>query len=330
MPEFKVLLTDYAWPELEIEQQILASAGAELVVATQQDVETLVQLAAGVDAIMTCWAQTTAEVIAAAEDCRHVARIGIGLDNIDVDYCTRHGIPVTNVPDYCMDEVAEHTLALIFALARKIGLYHSETKSRRYNAQIGPPVSRIAGQTLGIVGLGNIGRCLAAKAQGVGLKVIASKRPIRRESLPPGVHQVPLDELLETSDFVSLHLPLNPETRNMISARQLSRMKPSAYLINTARGGLIDHLALAAALAQDQLAGAGLDVQDPEPPDLSLPPFNDPRVIVTPHTAFLSTQSLRELRHRAATQVATRLSGGTPENIVNIPSSAERPTSTDC
>ena len=319
MPRFHVLITDYAWPDVEIERKTLAQIDAELIVAEkpQQDAAGLAKLASehAVDAIMTNWAKVPREVIAASGKCRIVSRLGIGLDNIDVAYCTEARIPVTNIPDYCLIEVAEHALALLLALARKVAFYHCDSKNGRYVLQAGPKLRRIEGQTLGIVGLGNIGRKLAAKALGIGLSVIAASRS-RKDPLP-GVEYVSLDELLARSDYVSLHLPLTKESRHMIGGAQLAKMKSTAYLINTARGGLIDHAALAAALAGGKLAGAALDVQDPEPPDLSQPPFNDPRVIVTPHAAFVSEESLADLRLRVARQVATRLTGGVPENVVN-------------
>lgn len=317
MPKYRVLLTDYAWPSLDLEQQGLAEVDAELVVAEKDktDAASLAELAKTCDAIMTNWAKVPEQVIAASPKCRIVSRLGIGLDNIDVGYCTRRGIPVTNIPDYCLIEVAEHALALLLAMARKVSFYHHETKNGRYQLQAGPKLRRIEGQTLGIVGLGNIGRRLAEKAIGLGLKVVATSRS--RKHPVPGVEFVELAELLARADYVSLHTPLTPETKNSFAAPQFARMKPTAYLINTARGGLIDHVALAAALEAGQLAGAALDVQDPEPPDLSRPPYNDPRVIVTPHAAFVSEESLSDLRSRVARQVATRLTGGVPENVVN-------------
>lgn len=319
MSRYKVLLTDYAWPDLAIERRTLAEIGAELIVAErpQQDPASLATLAREhqVDAIMTNWAKVPEQTIAASPKCRIVSRLGIGLDNIDVAYCTSRGIPVTNVPDYCLIEVAEHALALLLALSRKVALYHHATKSGRYELQAGPVLRRIEGQTLGIVGLGNIGRKLAEKARGLGLRIVATSRSGR--DAPPGVRIVTLDELLSSSDYVSLHVPLVAATRHMIGAGQLAKMKPSAYLINTARGGLIDHTALAEALNAGKLAGAALDVQDPEPPDLGQPPYNDPRVIVTPHAAFVSEESLANLRSRVARQVVTRLSGGLPEHVVN-------------
>jgi D-3-phosphoglycerate dehydrogenase len=315
MPSYKVLLTDYAWPDVDLERQILAEVDAELITAPQgADAATLADLAAGVDAIMTCWAQVPAQVLSAATQCRIVSRMGIGLDNIDVDFCTQRRILVTNVPDYCVHEVAEHTLALLLALARNVAYFHHDTKNGRYDLNAAPTPRRLSGQTLGIIGLGNIGTRLASKAQGLGLLVLGvDRRAVSLES----VELVPLPELLARADFVSLHLPLTPETRHLLGTTEFQRMKPTAFLINTSRGGLVDHQALARALAQNELAGAALDVQEPEPPDLSQPPFSDPRVLVTPHAAFASIESLEELRRRAARQVATRLTGGIPENVVN-------------
>ncbi len=316
MPKFQVLLTDYAWPDLEIESDILSRHDAELIVAEDQSAETLAAAAAdnAVHAIMTNWANVPQAVIAASPNVQIVSRLGIGLDNIDVAFCTAQGIPVTNVPDYCVIEVAEHALAGMLALARKVALYHWETKQGRYELQAGPTLRRVEGQTLGIVGLGNIGRKLAEKALGLKMQVVATSRSSKTM---PGVELVELNELLARSDYVSLHVPLAAATKHLIGAAQLAMMKPSAYLINTARGGVIDHAALAAALDKGQIAGAALDVQDPEPPDLSQPPYNDPRVIVTPHAAFVSEESLENLRSRAATQVGVRLSGERPESVVN-------------
>ncbi|HZZ29666.1 MAG TPA: C-terminal binding protein [Pirellulales bacterium] len=314
----RVLLTDYAWSDLDIERGILNAVDAELIVAQRKDEEALARLAVDCDAIMTNWARVSESVIAAAERCKIVARLGIGLDNIDVPAATRRGIVVTNVPDYCVVEVAEHALALLLSLSRKAAFYHYETKQGRYNLQAGPALRRIEGQTLGIIGFGNIGRRLAEKAIGLKLNVLATGRARKSQhELPTGVNWCELDQLLQISDYISLHVPLTPETKRMISAPRLARMKPSAYLINTSRGGLIDHAALAAALEAGQLAGAALDVQDPEPPDLTQPPFNDPCVIVTPHAAFVSVESLENLRSRTAQQVATRLQGSVPENVVN-------------
>jgi D-3-phosphoglycerate dehydrogenase len=314
----RVLLTDYAWPDLDIERRILAEVGAELVVAEQKDPESLAKLATTCDAIMTNWAKVPESVIAACPDCKIISRLGIGLDNIDVAFATKRRIPVTNVPDYCVIEVAEHALALLLSMARKTTFYHYETQSGRYNLQDGPALRRLEGQTLGIVGLGNIGRRLAEKAVALRLHVVTTGRtPKTHQELPPGVTWVEFDDLIARSDYISLHVPLTPDTKHMLGAAQFARMKPTAYIINTARGGLIDNAALTGALQNGKLAGAALDVQDPEPPDLSQTPWNDPRVIVTPHAAFVSIESLENLRTRTAKQVATRLQGGVPESVVN-------------
>jgi D-3-phosphoglycerate dehydrogenase len=315
MARFKVLLTDYAWADLDIERQALREADAELVVAEKTDAATLAEMARDADAIMTNWAKVPEPVIAAGTRLRIVARLGIGLDNIDVDAATRRGIIVTNVPDYCLIEVAEHALALMLGLGRKVAYYHQQTKAGQYRLQSGPALRRIANQTLGIIGLGQIGRELAERAAALGMRVLAYSRT--QNQAPPGVEWASFNEILERSDYVSLHTPLTPQTQHLIGAAELARMRPTTYLINTARGGLIDTAALAAALAADRLAGAALDVQDPEPPDLGQPPYNDPRVIVTPHAAFVSVESLENLRSRTARQVAVRLTGGQPEHIVN-------------
>ncbi len=322
MPQWRVLLTDYAWPELEIEREILSAADAELIVAPDGGEATLVRQAHEVDGILTCWARVTPAVIDASSRLQIVSRLGIGLDNIAVDHCTARRIVVTNVPDYCLEEVAEHTLALLLALGRKVAWYHEQTQRGVYDLKSGATLRRIAGQTLGIVGLGSIGRRVAEKARAFGLRVIATSR--RRENYPPGVEYLPLNELLAESDYVSLHVPSTLETRQLIGAAQFKLMKPSTYLINTARGAVVDELALADALAQGCIAGAALDVQQTEPPDLSQPPFNDPRVIVTPHAAFVSAESVADLRRRATQQVVEQLRGGTPANIVNRSALMER------
>lgn len=315
MAKWHVLLTDYAWPDVSVERDLLAEADAELRVALSTDEATLARLAADADAIMTCWAPVTGDVIRHATRCRIIARLGIGLDNIDVDEASQRGIAVTNVPDYCVTEVAEHALALLLALARKVAFYHLQTKSGRYDLPSGLPMWRISGRRLGIVGFGQIGRALARKAAALELEVLATGRT--RPASLDGARWCDFEELLTQSDYVSLHVPLVPETRHMIGSRELSLMKSTAFLINTARGGLIDHAALAAALSAGEIAGVALDVQEPEPPALGQPPWNDPRVIVTPHTAFASVESIQDLRHRATNQVISMLRGDAVPHVVN-------------
>jgi D-3-phosphoglycerate dehydrogenase len=314
MAKYKALYTDYPWADTAVEQAILDEVDCRIVAAPDNKEATQASLAPGMDVIITCWAPVTARVIDAADRCRHIARTGIGLDNIDVKRATERGILVTNVPDYCIHEVAEHSLALLLALGRKVAAYHMATKQGKYDLVAGLPVERIRGKTLGIIGLGQIGKLLAQKAAAIGMRVIGTNQSGTRVA---DVEWAPLEDLLAASDYVSLQLPLNDQTRNLVNRETLGRMRPTAFLINTARGGLVDHAALAEALAADRLAGAALDVQAPEPPDLSKPPFSDPRVIVTPHVAFYSSEATAELRMRVARQVVAYLRGETPENVVN-------------
>lgn len=312
---WRVLLTDRAWPDSSVEQRELAAVGAEMIEAPDGSEPTLIRLAKDVDAIMTCWAPVTEAVVHAAVKCRHIARMGIGLDNIAVSTATERRIRVTNVPNYCVEEVADHAIALLLACARKIAFFHQRTKSGEYRLQTGWPVRRLRGSVLGIVGLGHIGRAVAERARAFGFEVIAWTRSGNDRG--SGVRLVELPELLRRSDFLSLHLPLTAETRHLLNPESLKLLKPTAFVVNTSRGGLIDHAALWNALQADRIGGAALDVFDPEPPDLSPPLFRDERMIVTPHSAFVSVESLYELRMRAARQVATTLAGGIPENVVN-------------
>ncbi|MEM6329890.1 MAG: C-terminal binding protein [Planctomycetota bacterium] len=312
--QHRAIYTDYPWADPDVERDILAAVGCELVSSPGKTEDVLCEHVADVDAIMTCWAPITARVIDAAKRCRHVARTGIGLDNIDVPHATSRGVLVTNVPDYCTEEVAEHALAMMFALGRKIAACHLATKQGRYDLVAALPIDLLGGKTVGVVGLGQTGAALAAKCGALGMRVMGTNRS---GQAPRGVEWAPLDRLLEASDYVSLNLPLTGATRHLIGREQLRRMKPTAFLVNTARGGLIDHDALAEALDGGRLAGAALDVQETEPPDLAAAPMNDPRVIVTPHTAFCSPRAILELRQRVARQTADFLQGRTPENVIN-------------
>jgi D-3-phosphoglycerate dehydrogenase len=318
---FRVLFTDLPWESLQIEREVLDGIGAEAIAAPDGEERTLISLAPDVDAIGTCWARVTGDVIRAAPRCRIVARMGIGLDNIDIPAATERGIPVTNVPDYCVEEVADHALALLLACARNVAWFHLRTKRGKYDLSAGPPMHRLSGRTLGLFGLGRIARCLVPKARALRLDVIAHAPS--GDDHGTGCRMVDFETLLGESDFISLHAPLSDDTRQVFNAAAFAKMKPRAALINTSRGGLIDHQALWAALQEDRLAGAALDVFDPEPPDLSQPLFRDERVIVTPHCAFVSEESLAELRRRVAGQIVAALSGRTPENVVNRPVPSE-------
>lgn len=312
---YRILVTDHPWPRLDVETRALEELGVEWVDAPDPSEATLVDCARDVDAIAVCWARVTDSVLEAAARCRIVARLGIGLDNIDVAAATRRGMLVTNVPDYCIEEVADHALALILACGRNIGWFHARTKRGEYQLSAAPPMRRLCGQTVGLLGLGRIGRRTAEKARGVGLRVIAHNRSGHDHG--SGVTMVSLEQLLSDSDYLCLHAPLAAETRHIINADTLARMRSTAFLINTSRGGLVDEAALWGALQANRLAGAALDVFEPEPPDLSQPLFRDERVIVTPHAAFVSQEAVVELRTRVCRQIQAALTGGSPENVIN-------------
>ena len=313
--QFRVLMTDRAWPDSDIERTILQEAGAELLEATATDETTLAELATGVDAIGTTWARVTERVIRSCTKCRIVARFGIGLDNIDVRVATELGIPVTNCPDYCVSEVSDHALGLLLACARRIGFFHWRTKQGEYNLGAATTMRRLSSQTVGLIGMGHTARELVPKLRAIGMNVVAFTPS--SNSHGTDCRMVSLEDLLTQSDFVSLHAPLTPETHHLMNAERLCLMKPTAYLINTSRGGLIDASALWNAIHTNKLAGAALDVFEPEPPDLNLPFYRDERVIVTPHAAFVSAESLEQLRRQATHQIVQALHGQRPDNVVN-------------
>lgn len=313
--KFRVLLTDRAWPDADLEREQMASIGGELLEPLAADEDSLVELARDADAIATCWAPVTERVIRSASQCRIIARLGIGLDNIDVATATALGIPVTNVSDYCVAEVADHTLALLYACARNVAFFHSRTKAGQYDLLAAPPMRRLEGLTLGLVGFGRIGQTVYQKARCLGLNVVAHSHSADNHGT--GCRMVELGQLFESCDFVSLHVPLTHATYRLVSRRQLGLMKPSAHLINTSRGGVIDHEALWEALQSSRIAGAALDVFEPEPPNLSHPLLRDERVVVTPHVAFSSVESVRDLRMRASRQIVEALQGRQPANVVN-------------
>lgn len=323
--DWKILITDYAWPSIEPERQVLAEIGAELIAAETGDEPELLTLAPMMDGILACWKPVRAPVIAAAEKCQIIGRCGIGLDNIDVEAATEHGIVVTNVPAYCIDEVSDHAMGLLLACARKVSRFNRATRDGIWEQNIGPAMYRLRGKTLGVVGFGRIARSIVPKAKGFGLTVnVCSPRTDPALIQEHGAQKVSFPELLTTSDFITIHTPLTPETRYMFSYAEFRAMKPTAYLINTARGGIVDPTALTAALRNAEIAGAGLDVLETEPPAENEELLTLENAIVTPHAAFISEESILDLEVAAATCVAQVLTGTLPESVVN-PSVLEQP-----
>jgi D-3-phosphoglycerate dehydrogenase len=315
----KVLVTDYVWPSLVVEERVLSEIGVELIVAPNGDEDTLVGLATGCDGILTCWAKTTQKVIEAAlPTLKVIVRYGVGLDNIDLAFATQKGIPVANVPDYCFGDVAEHTMALLLSFSHKVTRFDRLVRGGTWDIQAGLPLRRLTGQTLGLVGFGQIAREVVPRAKAFGLQVVAYSRSLTPDlAADYGVEAVDFDTLLRVSDFVSVHCPSTDETRGMINADALGKMKPTACLINTSRGDVIDEAALLAALQNGILAGAALDVRCQEPPEAGDCLIQLDQVIHTPHAAFYSTESLIELPEKAAWEVRRVLTGEPPIHLVN-------------
>ena len=314
----KVLVTDYAWDTLEPEEKVLSQIGAQLVVAPSDDEMTLLELAPVADAMLTCWADVNGKVIDAATKCQVIGRYGVGVDNVSVDEATRRGIVVTNVPTYCIDEVSDHAMALLLSCARKTCFYTRAVKHGHWDVQLGTKMFRVRGKTLGLIGFGQNGRAMVPKAKAFGLNVLVYDPFVSDSDVSAcGAEPVTLEKLLEAADFVSLHLPLISSTHHFLTAESFKRMKSTAYLINTSRGGIVDTVALTLAIEQGEIAGAGLDVLPSEPPSEDDPILELENVVLTPHAAFNSVESLLDLQRLAAENIAAVLSGTRPQHIVN-------------
>ena len=315
---WKVLITDYAWSSIEPERQVLAEIGAELIAAETGEEAELLTLAPTMDGILTCWKPVRAPVIAVAKKCQIIGRCGIGLDNINVEAATEQGILVTNVPAYCIDEVSDHAMGLLLACARKIPRFDRSIRKGTWDQHIGPTMRRIRGKTLGVIGFGRIARSIVPKAKAFGLTInICSPRTDPALIQQHGAQKVSFSELLATSDFITVHAPLTSETQHLFSDAEFRAMKPTAILVNTARGGIVDTAALTAALRNAEIGGAGLDVLETEPPEQNEELLTLDNVVVTPHAAFISEESILDLEVTAATCVAQVLTGKLPESVVN-------------
>lgn len=312
-----VLITDYAWPNLDPEREIFARAGVEMVVAKTGLREELMELAPGADAILCNWKPVEACVLRAATRCLTVGRYGIGLDNIDVAAATELGMVVTNVPAYCLDDVADHTMALLLACNRKVCWFDRDMKQGRYDLKAHPPLQRLRGKTLGLAGFGKIGHAVAERALAFGLRVLALEPRSRSAGQTTGVAFVGFEQLLAESDYLSLHLPATEQTVGMFDRGTFARMKRGVVLLNTARGSLIREQDLIEALDAGQVGAAGLDVWTTEPVPANDPLSLHPRVVATPHSAFYSDEALVELQSTAAAQATDVLCGRRPANIVN-------------
>ncbi len=316
---YKILVTDYVWPSTDPEREVLSSIGATLIEAPDQNESTLITLASDVDAIMTCFAQVTANVVKAAKNCLVISRYGVGVDNIAVSTATEEGIPVTYVPDYCVDEVSDHVMALLFTWNRQLLFYDKVAKKGDWGGSVSPvPLRRLKGKNFGVIGLGRIGLAVANKAHALGINVLGYDPYVSSDTDSSGnISVTTLEDLLEKSDYISVHTPLNDDTRGLIGETELSKMKSSCYLINCARGPIVDESALYQALISGSIAGAGLDVLEDTEPSADNPLFGLDNVVITPHVAFLSSESVHDLEVRTAQATRDVLLGKMPDFLVN-------------
>ena len=308
-----IAVTDSPFPSLDPAEAALARIDPELRVANSASAEDILAVGRDADAILVTYAKLPGELLRQFRRCKAIGRFGLGVDNIDIAAAAELGITVTYVPDYCMQEVSDHTMALLLALARKVPQSNALVQAGRWDMPAVVPIHRLAGHVLGLVGFGSIPRALAPKAKAFGLRVVAHDPYASQHALAAaGVEGMSFDRLLEISDFVSIHAPLLPATRGLFNADVFRKMKQGACLINTARGPLVDEDALLAALDSGRLAGAALDVVAVEPLPKQSRLIGRDNVVLTPHTGFYSVEALNELQTKCAADVARVLSGEKP------------------
>lgn len=313
MAKYKVVVSDQVFPTVDLERAMLADIGAELHVASG-DVNAVTDVAADADAILNTYLPWNAEAIGRLKHCRIIARYGIGVDNIDLEAAAEAGVVVTNVPDYSVEEVAAHSLALMMAMLRKVTVGDEVIRSGGWKIDALRPIHRLSTLTVGLVGFGRIARRLAVAVRALEMDLVVYDPYVKPGSDTPRLVQ--LDELLQVSDVVSVNAPLTQETRGIINADKLAKMKPSAILVNTSRGPLVVLDDLVAALKEGIISGAALDVFEEEPLDASRIE-GVPHLLVTPHMAYYSEEALRESQRKATTQVIKVLTGETPDYRVN-------------
>jgi D-3-phosphoglycerate dehydrogenase len=313
--KLKIVITDCDHPSVEIEKKILNEIEPELILETCRTEEDVIAVAADADGIINQYAPITRRVIESLKRCKVIARYGVGVDNIDVEVATEHNIIVANVPDYCVDEVSTHALALILACARGITLLDRKVREKNWDFTLAKPLFRTKGKTLGLFGLGRIARMVAQKALGFSLRIIAYDPYISKVN--GEIKLVEFSQLLSDSDFLSIHAPLTDETKHFFGKDELRTMKKSSYLINTSRGPIIDEKALYIALKEKYIAGAALDVMEKEPPDWGIPLLTLDNLIITPHISFYSEESYVELKTKVAESVRSVLKGELPRAMVN-------------
>lgn len=312
----KVLITDAEYPDVDIERGVLETAGFEVELAQCRTPEEVIRTGGGANALLVQYAPITHDVLEALPDMRIISRYGVGVDNFDLEAARELGVWVANVPDYGMREVATHALAMALSLIRHLPFYDREVRERRWHYLATGPLRRPSTLALGIVGLGRIGRTMAQLARPCFRRILACDPYLPDSAWPEGVEQVGLEDLFRRSHVVSLHLPLTDETHGLVNRRLLAQMPAGSYLVNTARGGLVNLEDLLQAINDGRLAGAALDVLPQEPPPLDHPVLRHPQVLLSPHTAFYSVEAEEELRRKAALNIVDWAREGRPAYVV--------------
>ena len=311
----RVLFTDQDYNDVALERALFDAAGIDLVVANHKSEDAIIAAGRGFDAFLIQYASISERVLSALPELGIVSRIGAGFDTIDTAACARHGVWVANSPDYGVGEVATHALALALALVRNVIAYHRDIQAGKWHYLSSGQIRRASEMTLGIVGLGRIGKRMAHLSRNAFKRVIACDPYLIDGDFPAYVERADLAGVFAQSDVVTLHMPLNDETRGMVDAKVLGRMRPGSFLVNTARGAVVNMDDLLSAVDSGILAGAGLDVLPVEPvADARL--LGHPRVILTPHAAFFSVESEIELRRKAARNIVTWVKTGRPDYVV--------------
>lgn len=318
MAKYRVVIADSHFPSYGAERDVLEPLGAVLEVHRCGTPEQVLEVARDADCLMVAWAPITEEVIRGLQQCRGIVRYGVGYEMIDVEAAARRSIPVVNVPDYCTDEVADHAMALILAMLRKLPKLLEKVRNGSWEGAPERPIHEIRGRTLGLLGMGRIGRAVVERARGFGF-VVQAHDPYAGEDefRELRVASVDFETLLATSDVLSLHTPLNDATHHIIDGRAIRKMPRGAHLVNVSRGGLVDEAALAFALLDGHLAGAALDVFEVEPPPNDLPLLTIDSLLATSHCAWYSEESFVRLQTYAAQEVARLLNGEPARHVVN-------------
>ncbi len=319
MARFKVVMTDGdRFPLTAEERAVLEAAGGEYHGLVLRGEDGIIAACRDADAVINSAQKLTPKVIESLERCVVIARTGVGVDTVDVPTATRCGITVTNVPDFCFDEVSDTALSLILAVARKVVFLNNLVKGGTWNRALARPIHKLRGSTLGLVAFGNIARAVALKAAPFGFRILACDPYVKPEQVREyPVTLVDMETLLRESDVISLHAPLNESTYHLIGEAALRKMKPSAFLVNTGRGPVVDGVALARALKEGWIAGAGLDVMEKEPPDPDDPLLKLDNVVITPHYASYTEEAYAEMRRKVVEAVAAALRGEFPRVVVN-------------